>query len=75
MQYGNTEVPLDPGAPCVHAPTCHHFRQESKPNRVMAMAGYKLFEDGTIGYIQWGDMAGLEQAMRTKCLEQAQRAK
>ena len=34
--------------------------------KTVAMAGYKLFDDGTIGYIQWGDLASLERALRSK---------
>lgn len=40
---------------------------ETEPTaKTVAMAGYKLFEDGTIGYIQWGDVASLERALRSK---------
>lgn len=71
MHCGNTDVPHDPGATCVHASSCHHYqvsdfnteKAELIRGILKAIKGVDLaasttaffHSDGSVTYYRWGD--------------------
>lgn len=61
MHCGNTDVPYDPGATCVHAANCHHHRtgfDERGP--VVAEVALRRYKDGTLEFVRVGDVESLD---------------
>lgn len=60
MHCGNTDVPHDPGAPCVHTTSCHHFRPDEPTGKKIASLVINVFEGKICEMLIKGD----EQVLR-----------